>query len=74
MSTKNAPETAAEMMYTIALRDDQWDLIVLALCGIRDMTNGSVQYTVDQLARKFLRRRIDETVKAIQEVASEAGA
>ena len=56
-----------EEKFSADLRLDQWDLIVLALDHVRLMTeSGASQYAVDQLSRKFLRRRIDEVVNSIQ--------
>jgi hypothetical protein len=52
--------------YTVDLRQDQWDLIVLCLTRIRLMSCGDTQYAVDQLGRQFLRRCIDETVNDIR--------
>jgi hypothetical protein len=52
--------------YTVELRQDQWDLIVLCLTRIRSLTTGDSQYTVDQLGRQFLRRCVDETVNDIR--------
>lgn len=53
--------------YTVELRRDQWDLIVMCLEHVRSMTNGgSSAYAVDSVGRKFLRRCVVETVGDIQ--------
>lgn len=53
--------------YSVELREDQWDLIVNCLEHVRSMTTGSDSaYAVDRVARKFLRRCVDETVADIR--------
>lgn len=53
---------ASKITYSVDLRQDQWDLIVMCLSRIRGMSAGDTHYTVDQLGRQFLRRCIDEAV------------
>ena len=56
-----------DTLYTVELRQDQWDLIVYCLSHVRDMTcSGSSAYAVDAVCRKFLRRCVDETIKEIR--------
>lgn len=52
--------------YSVELRQDQWDLVVMCLSRIRSMSTGDTQYAVDQLGRQFLRRCLDETVNDIR--------
>lgn len=59
----------------VALREDQWDLIVLALQRVRAMAALSESRTsIDILSRNFLKRRIDEAVASIQDAVPSAGA
>jgi len=58
--------------YTVELRQDQWDLIVMCLGRIRGMTAGDTHYTIDQLGRQFLRRCVDETITDIRANVPEA--
>ena len=54
-------------LYQAELRQDQWDLLVMALEHIRSLTQaGDSAYAVDRLGRQFLRRCCIETVKDIQ--------
>lgn len=60
--------------YTVVLRHDQWDLIVLAMEHIRGMTMaGESAYGIDKLGRIFLRRHCNEIIAAIQSNYPEAG-
>ena len=62
-----------EVLYTVDLRQDQWDMICMALEHVRLMTcGGESQYAVDKVARRFLRRCIDETVIDIRANVPEA--
>lgn len=60
-------------LYTMELREEQWDLIVLALSTIRSMTVGDSTYTIDQLGRKFLRRRCEEIIGTVQAIVPASG-
>lgn len=52
--------------YTVELREDQWDLILLCLDHVRAMANNAVSnYAVDSVCRKFTKRRVDEIVTEI---------
>jgi hypothetical protein len=63
-----------EDSFTVELRADQWDLIVLALEHVRWLTTGGDSaYTIDKLGRTFLRRRCVETMNDIQGSVPEAG-
>lgn len=56
-----------ESLYSVDLRRDQWDLIILCLQHVRGMSlGGDSAYAVDNVGRKFLRRCVDETVLDIQ--------
>ena len=56
-----------EPLYTVDLRQDQWDLICMSLEHVRLMTSsGESAYAVDKVARKFLRRCLDETLMDIR--------
>lgn len=56
-----------ETLYTVDLRKDQWDLIVMCLEHVRAMTNSADSaYAVDCVGRKFLKRCVDETIMDIR--------
>ncbi len=61
--------------FTVTLRFDQRDLIVLAMQQIRRMADANPEsaYSADKLGRKFLRRRVDEIVEEIQASVPETG-
>lgn len=53
--------------YTVELRHDQWDMILMCLDHVRAMSLAAESaYAVDRVGRKFLRRSIDETVADIR--------
>lgn len=57
------------------LRDDQWDLIVLAMQKIVSWTSSSPesQNGIDALGRVVLRRRSQEIITEIQRIHPNAG-
>jgi hypothetical protein len=59
--------------YVVELRDDQWELIVLAMRHIRGMahSNPESQYSVDRLGRLFLVRRVTEIERDITAIVGE---
>lgn len=60
--------------YTVDLRADQLDLIVLAMQHVRNLMDGGASaYAIDTLGRKFLRRRCLEIEREIQSNYPEAG-
>jgi hypothetical protein len=62
------------VLTAVALRADQWDLIVLSLGRISAWCEpGNLNDGVDKLAKQFTRRRCNETVADIQAVLPEAG-
>lgn len=62
-------------MRAVELRDDQADLIVLAMQRIRSMCGDpeTMHYAVDRLARAFLLRRCQEISDLVQASFPEAG-
>lgn len=55
-----------EQKYTVELRLDQWDLVLLSLDHVRLMTDNAISnHAVDTLCRKFTRRRVNEIVTEI---------
>lgn len=59
--------------YVVELRDDQWELIVLAMRHIRGLVDYAApgSNSVDHLGRKFLRRRVDEIEADITNIVGE---
>lgn len=72
---KKAQETQeGDTLYVASLRDDQWDLIVLALAHVSGMTQTNASgYSIDILGRQFLRRRCNETIADLQGQVPKAG-
>lgn len=68
-------DTETVQNYVIGLRDDQWDLIVLAMQNIRKMANNITEPrdSFHNLSRLFLKRRCDEVIADIQAVVDTAG-
>ena len=56
-----------ERLHVIALRADQWELIVLALQRVRALAlpAPSSEHTADVIGRQFLRSRCEETIAHI---------
>lgn len=58
--------------YVVELRDDQWELIMLAMQHVRQLTDGTGSgYAIDTIARKFLRRRVTEIETDIRDVVGD---